>query len=111
MFNIETIQELQSFTTKNEIKKLLILNDRRILTHQKYYNENGLSYKLCVYSAENGFICDINIDFEDIYNFYQMDDGNIIIGICDPSSYEFKFNADKYQIIKIKKNSIEEIWK
>ena len=100
-FNINKIQELQTFTTKNKIRKLLILKDRRILTLQEYFNEKGKClHKLCVYSTTNGFVCDFNIDtdFTDNSHFYLLDDGNVIIeeGHC--------------QIIKVNNNSIEEIW-
>ena len=98
-FNINEIQELQSFTTNNKIHQILILNDRRILTHQDYFDERGNRlFKLCVYSTTNGFICDINIDTDDISDIYQMDDGNIII------------NGYNIQIVQIKKNTIEKIW-
>ena len=70
-FNINQMKELQTFTPKNEIENLLILKDGRILTLQYYFNENGDTfYKLCVYSINNGFVCDINMDFDSIYNFF-----------------------------------------
>ena len=98
-FNINKIKELNSFTTKNTIEKLLILNDGRILTNQKYYDENGDNiYKLCVYSLQNGFICDINIDYGDIKKFYIMDDGNVIL------------EDNNIRIIKINKNYIEDMF-
>lgn len=40
-FNVNQIKELQTFTTKNEVKKILILNDGRIVTNQCYYDENS----------------------------------------------------------------------
>ena len=90
---------MNSFTTKNTIEKLLILNDGRILTNQSYYDENGDNiYKLCVYSLQNGFICDINIDYGDIKKFYIMDDGNIIL------------ENNNIRIIKINKNYIEDMF-
>ena len=81
------------------------MNDRRILTFQSYEDEKGDdSYKLCVYSINKGFICDINMDyFEDeqqaLY-FHLLNDGNVLIK-C----------AHEILIVKISKNSIEEIWK
>ena len=103
-FNINKMKELYSYTTKNEVEKFFILNDRRILTDQRYYDENGNSFhKLCVYSLINGFICDINMDYVQIESFYQMDDGNVII-------YDSNHKDEKIKIIKIKKNEIEEIW-
>ena len=98
-FNINEIQELYSFTTQNNVKNILVLNDKRLITHQEYFNEKGeAGYKLCVYSTTNGFICDINIDFGDISKLFLMDDGNVIMA------------GDKLQIVKINKNNIEEIW-
>ena len=79
-FNTNKMRTLHSFVSKFEIEKLLILKDGRILTNQKYYDENGNDlYKLCVYSIKNTFICDINIEFRKIEGFYLMDDGKVII--------------------------------
>ena len=97
-FNINKIQELQSFTTQHKIELLLVLKDRRILTIQEYFNEQGkVLKKLCVYSPNNGFLCDINIDIEDCTKIFQMDDENVIT--C---GYITK-------LLKIKKDNIEEI--
>ena len=54
-----------------------------------------------MYPSQNGFMCDINIDFEYFEECYQMDDGNLIIHT----------QADQIKIIKIQPNSIEVIWK
>ena len=98
-FEIDKIKELQSFTTKYDNKNLLILNDRRILSYQKYFDESGQKlFKICVYNLNNGIICDINIDTKEVYDIYQMNDGNLIL-----SDY------DRIKIIKIKRKSIEEI--
>ena len=40
------------------------------------------NYKLCVYSTNNGFICDINIEYTNVNSFFQMEDGNVIINGC-----------------------------
>ena len=56
-------------------------------------------YKLCVYSLINGFDCNINIDFNMVRDFYLMNDGNVLVNVID-----------EIKIIKIKKNTIEEIW-
>ena len=99
-FNINKMKEIQSFTINNEIEKLLVLNDGRILTNQRYFDETGkYYYKLCVYSIKNGFVCDINIDFGKIYEFYQMDDGNIVT---------YNHEVGQIQIIKIHKNNISQ---
>ena len=46
-----------------------LLNDKRILTIQRYSDEKGnYAYKLCIYSTINGDVCDINIDIEEIKN-------------------------------------------
>ena len=104
-FNVTKLQKLQSFNTKYKIETLLVLNDGRILTQQCYSDENSEDYyKLCVYSTKNGFMCDINIDYEYIRDIYQMDDGNIIIFTSDSK------NDNIIDIIKIKKSSIENIW-
>ena len=98
-FNINKIKEIKSYITKNEITNMLILKDRRILTLQQYYDENGDSFtKLCVYSIKNGFICDINIDFENVNEIILIEDGNVII------------NSNQLKIVKFHKNSVEEIW-
>ena len=99
-FNINKMKVLQSFTTQNEIDKILILNDGRILTIQYYSDENDEElYKLCVYSLKNGFACDINIDYEEIDELFQMDDGNVVLN-----------TREAIKILKIKNNVIEEIW-
>ena len=96
------------------------MKDGRILTNQKYYDENGNDlYKLCVYSIKNTFICDINIEFRKIEGFYLMDDGNVIIDADGSEQFQTgiwlnpKAIANSYQIIKIMKinqNNIEEIF-
>ena len=97
-FDINKLQELQSFTTKNKIELLYVLKDRRILTIQVYYDERGkMLYKLCVYSTKNGFLCDINIDIGKCYKIYQMDDENVIL------------NGPVSKLVKIKKRNIEVI--
>ena len=102
-FSVSKIKELKNFTTKNEINKLLVLNDGRVLTTQMYYDEKGDTfYKLCVYSLNNGFVCDINIDFYDVREIYLMDDGNILINNHD---------ENPIKVIKILDNKIEEVWK
>ena len=105
--NITKLKELQSFTTKYEINKLLVLNDGRILTKQVYYDENYEGfYKLCVYSTKNNneFTCDIIFDCEDISDFYLMDNGYVVIYISEIKTSTIK-------IIKFEKNNIKEIWK
>ena len=101
-FDINKIKDLQSFKTQNYIEEFLVLNDRRILTIQRYRNEDGDKfYKLCVYSITKGYDCDINIDFEDIKDMSKMEDGNILF-------YTWK---NIIKIIKIKKDEIEEIFR
>ena len=104
-FSLNNLKELMSYIPKYTIDIVCILNDRRILTSQSYEDEKGYdSYKLCVYSINKGFICDINMDnFKDeqyAWHFYLLNDGNVLIG--------FK---KEILIVKISKNSIEEIWK
>ena len=99
-FNVSKIKELKKFSTKYENEELMVLNDGRILSYQKYCNENGDElYKLCIYNIVNdAIICDINYDIEEILSIFQMDDNNIIIS-----------NYNKIKILKIKEKSIEEI--
>ena len=120
-FHLNEIKELKSFDVVNYIINLILLNDGRILTNEsdgcdedseeeneeenkeenKEENEKGKEkYKLCVHSLINGFDCDINIDFELVRNFYLMNDGNVLVNVIN-----------EIKIIKIKKNTIEEIWK
>ena len=61
--------------------------------------EDNYQFKLCVYSVINGFDCDINIDFDNMRYFYPMNDGNVIIILFG-----------EIKIVKIKKNTIEEVW-
>ena len=82
-----------------------LLNDKRILTIQRYSDEKGnYAYKLCIYSTINGDVCDINIDIEEIKNIFITDDENVIFQTIKYEKYFLK-------IIKIKKYNIEEIWK
>ena len=101
-FHLDQIKELQSFTINNKIENILVLNDGRILTIQRYSNESGKKlYKLCVYSIINEFICDINIDIEKVKNIFRMEDGNVAI-----------YTDNNFiKIIKVKKNNMEEIFK
>ena len=98
-FKISQLKELNSFSTKYDIEMLMILHDRRLLSHQRYCNENGDNlYKICVYNLNNGVICDINFDTDSMNCIHQMNDDNIIL-----------FSSRKIKIFKIKKKSIEEI--
>ena len=98
-FQISKIKELKKFLTKYEIEDIMVLNDGRILSYQKYCNENGDElYKLFIYNIKNdAIICDINYDVEEILSIFQMDDNNIIIS-----------NYNKIKLLKIKEKSIEE---
>ena len=79
-FNINRIKSLHTFVTKYEIEKLKVLKDGRILTIQRYYDENGKNlFKLIVYSLKDTFVCDMNIEFIEVNELYLMGDGNIII--------------------------------
>ena len=100
-FQINNIKELKSFTTTNVVYSLFILKDGRILTLQAYSNEDGENLdNLCVYSIENKFKCDINIDYIALSEIYIMNDGNIIQLSKD----------ENIKVIKVKKHNIEEIW-
>ncbi len=97
---VDQIKEYYSFSTKYKITKLLILKDRRILTIQNHINEKGTKLsKLIIYNTKNGFICDINHDFkEEVKDVFEMDSGNLIM------------HSNKIKIIKLKKNTIFEIF-
>lgn len=71
------------------------------MTLQSYGDETGdILHKLCIYSVNKGFVCDINMDFPLVSDFYLMDDGNII-------TYTKK---EKTKIFKIGKKDVKEIW-
>ena len=104
-FHLSELKELISYQTLYEISLLFILYDGRIVTIQLIYYEGGFGKedseetKLCVYSIKNNrFECEINITYEYVNRFIQMDDGNVIAAL-----------NDKIKIIKFHKNSIEEI--
>ena len=70
-FHLNEIKELQSFNATDYVLEIYMLNDGRILTNETHIEEReNKYYKLCVYSVENGFNCDINIDFEMVQNFF-----------------------------------------
>ena len=103
-FNINSMKELQTYSFKNEVEKMLILKDGRILTLQDFYDEEGnIIYKLGVYSLKKGFSCDINMDYEYINEWFQVDDGNIIMALGSSKDSEIS-------VVKIKTNKIEKIW-
>ena len=100
-FDLENLEEIQRFETRFDIKFVMVLHDRRLLTQQTYKDEQGdLLTKICIYDLSNGIICDINYDSkEKIYKILQMDDDNIIMVF-----------EDKVKIFKIQKKSLEEIY-
>ena len=103
-FELNKIKILETFSTKYGIDKMIILNDRRILTRQFYYEENKMQkYKLCVYSVKKVFTCDINCESDYPQCLTQMDDNNLILVEGIPRT--------TLLILKIKKNSFEEIEK
>ena len=98
-FNINNLEEFKSFTTQYDNEKLMVLLDRRLLSYQKYCNENGDPlYKLCIYSLNDGIRCDINYNIEKVEDIFQMSDSNLLI--------HFK---ERIKIFKIKSKSIKEI--
>jgi len=98
-FQINKLKIIEEFETKYQIKFMLILQDRRILTYQEYYNEDGDNkYRYFVYNPKKKFKCTLSIESKDIDNMFLMDDGNILI------------KEDKFiKVIQIKKKSIETI--
>ena len=101
-FRLSQMKKHQTFTTKYKIYIIEILKDRRILTVQNYSSENGSeSSKLIIYNTNNGFICDINHEIEHLDDLFEIDSGNLIIKI----NYYHTI-----KIIKVKKNSISEIF-
>jgi len=99
-FSLNQMKELCCYESLYDISNLFCLNDGRIIIIQCIHDDDGEDqYKLCVYSIKkNRFECDINIDFERNIDFIQMNDGNILM-----------IFSDKIKVVKIKKNSIEEI--
>ena len=106
-FHISKMNEIKSFEVKYDIKKIMTLHDRRVLTLQSYRNEKGNTfYKIIVYDLNNDIICDINYDivlnahklFNSIKNLYQMNDDNIIMII-----------GKEIKIYKIKRKTLKEI--
>lgn len=99
-FKISGLKELKSFEVKYNISDLLILHDRRLLTVQNYSNEKrDLFSKIIVYDLNNGIICDINYDIDNIKKIFQMNDDNLIT---------FFYNIIKQ--FEVKRKTIEEIY-
>ena len=100
-FQFNQIKELKSYKAQYEILKLEVLNDGRIFTIQKYRDEEGKKhFKLCVYSILNEFICDINIDFEEIKYIFKTEDGNLVL----------LTKKETIMIIKILKNIFKKLF-
>ena len=106
-FDIKNIKEIKKLETKNEIKNLLVLHDRRLLTIQEqdnYEKGNAVLNKVCVYDLTSSFICDINFDIKaNIIDIYQMPDDYIIF-------FPGLISVSYATIGKIKKNSIINIF-
>ncbi len=82
----------KSFSSKDRIDQIYLLNDGRILTCKN----NGPA---CVYNLNNDVvICDISSNELPFGNIIQMEDNNII-----------NFANNELKVIKIKKHSFEEI--
>ena len=98
-FKLDNLKESKSFTTQYDNEKLMVLHDRRLLSYQKYCNENGDSlYKLCIYSLNDGIRCDINYNIEKVEDIFQMSDSNLLI-----------HSEETIKIFEIKSKSIKNI--
>lgn len=92
-FKIEKITKLNEFESKNSITKIILLDDKRILTFNKQDGEFSV-YKL----QNNAYICDIYYrDFrKSINDIIQMIDGTLIFGR----------RWEDFQLIKLEKNEV-----
>ena len=90
-----------SFITEDEISKLFILNDGRILTYHKN--------KMGIYNINNNdvIVCDVSYLRKELSNSYHIN----IIQMDDDALIELIYNYDRYllNVIKIKKHSLEQI--
>ena len=104
-FEPNKLKVILSFQTKYEIDFLMVLHDRRVLTHQIYKDEIGNEFsKIFIYDLSSTIICDINYDSENkIKYIYQMKDDNILI-------ITKVIILEDVKVFKIKKKSIEEIY-
>lgn len=104
-FNSTQLSVIKRMETTYDIEFLMMLYDRRLLTHQKYYNDqNDLINRICIYDLSINMICDINYDLKgEISKIFQINDNKIII-------YIESVLASILKIFKIKKKSIEEIY-
>jgi protease II len=97
------------YTTKypNE-KKVLILNDGRVLLYHRCEEGKECINKICVYDLSNGFNCDIDYELDRykgypdiptyVSHMYQMNDVNIII-----------VHDKEIKIYKIRKKNFEQL--
>ena len=93
--------EIKKYTTKYTIKKLIILQDQRMLCLQKFDDKDGESkYIFFVYDTKNNFKCDFSFEAYSVKNMLQMNDGNIII------SYSRKYEK-LTKVVKVKKKCFE----
>ena len=75
-FDISKLKETKKFETNYYfiIRKLIILNDQRILSYQKSKNRSEIS----VYDVNNNFKCNF-LEANEVNSMFQMNDGNVII--------------------------------
>ena len=95
-FDISKLKETKKFETNYYfiIRKLIILNDQRILSYQKSKNRSEIS----VYDVNNNFKCNF-LEANEVNSMFQMNDGNVII----------LYSNNKIKVVKVKKNCFENI--
>lgn len=103
-FHLKQIKLLKSYEAENDVLNLLPLKDGRILiciTKSEEDDEKGKRKSmLCIFSSENGFSCDFKKELDiGSVECFEMSDGNVLIN----------YKTNHYEIVKIKKDSIEVI--
>ena len=96
-FDISSLKEDKRYKAIYNIKKMIILKNKRILAYHEYNDdEESTNYKLYVYNIKNDIRIDFSFDTDSIDDIFQMDDNNIIIK-----------ESKKIKLIKLKENTFE----
>ena len=110
-FTIESLKEDKNFDTGYNIKKMIVLQDQRILIYHNYKDENEkYRHILCIFDIKNNFTCDFSYEVESLKEIFQMENGNIILSESNKITI-FKLNKTSFEILQEIEENIYKIFK